>query len=479
MAPGDVGSAEVTGAPRRRAHRWRIPVAVAVLVTAVGVACAPWLLSDPGRLGRFVTASLPELDADVSVHGARVGWFGPLVLDGIRVTPRDGTQVPLTVAQVEVANGLAAILASFGDLGSVSVRGLEADVVFDERRRTNLSGLVRSRPDEGGPSAGGPPTRSAVRMRLVLEDAIVRITGPWSPAPWVSDPIDLRVALGPAADGRGSVWSVEPVELLADARLDPGVAQGILAYIAPVLAGAARTSGRFSLRLEGATLPVGRPGDATLAGTLDMHEVVVGPGLLVENLLSSLPARLPAPPDIVIADESRVAFRLADRQVHHEGLEFGVPLAAAGQRLDIQSSGSVSIDDGALDLRLRLPIPTGLPQDRPVLAALAGKSVSVGIRGSLGEPQVVFDGSIKEAAGEFVGDLVDRLRNSNGTAAGGDTAAGDAAETAVDILSGILDEVARRRAERREVERENPDATPPRRLRERLRAPREPAAEPP
>jgi len=472
MKPRDVGGGEAPGATRRRPGRWRIPAAAVVLLAVAGVACGPWLLSDPGRFSRLVAGALPELDADVSVRGVRVGWFGPLVLEGVRVAPRDGAPVPLSIARVEVANGLAAILASFGDLGDVSVQGLEADVVFDDRRRTNLAGLVRPRPDGGGPSGGGRPARAAVGMRLAVEDAIVRISGPWSPGPWVSEPIDVRAVLGPAVDGRGAAWSVEPVELLADARLEPAVAQGILAYIAPVLAGATRTSGRFSLRIDGATLPVGRPGDGTLAGRLDMHEVVVGPGPMVENLLSSFPARLPAPPDIAIAEESRVAFRLADRQVSHEGLEFGVPLAGAGQRLDIQSSGSVGIDDGALDIRLRLPIPANLPQDRPVLAALAGKSVSVGIRGDLGEPKVVFDGSIKEAAGEFVGDLVDRLRNPDGVPAGGESA-GDAAEAAVDILAGLLDEVARRRAERRASEQDDANA-PPR----RLRGPREPEAEP-
>ena len=463
--------------------RWRIPAAVAVLALAAVIASAPWLLSDPARVSRFVSGLLPELDGDVTFTSVRAGWLGPIVIEGVRVVPRNGDASPLFIQRVEVDRGLAAILASFGDVGRVRVTGVVADVVFDERRRSNLTGLFRPAPVGGAASPGRPARRSVVRMRLDVEGAAVRIAGPWSQEPWRSEPLDVSATLAPAADGPWSEWIVEPVELLSDARLDPGVAQGVLAYVAPILAGAARTSGRFSLRLDGARLPVGRPGDGTVSGSLVMHEVVVGPGPVVESLLASLPARLPVPPDIRIADESRVAFRLADRMVTHEGLEFGLPLPGSGQRLDVQSSGTVAIDDGSLDLRLRLPIPADLPQDRPVLAALAGKAVSVGVRGTLASPRVTFDGSQKDVAGEFVGDLVDRLRNgrSNGGAesADGPTAAGDAAEAAVDVLGSLIEEIARRRAERRAAESETPEAEPPRRLRDRLRGRgREPGEEP-
>ena len=39
------------------------------------------------------------------------------------------------------------------------------------------------------------------------------------------------------------------------------------------------------------------------------------------------------------------------------------------------------------------------PADRPILASLAGKTVSIGIGGKLGEPRIDFDGSIRGAGG--------------------------------------------------------------------------------
>jgi hypothetical protein len=302
---------------------------------------------------------------------------------------------------------------------------------------------------------------------------------------------------------------VDRVQLLKDAKLEANVAQGVLAYIAPVMADATRTSGRFSLKLDGATFPVGAPQAARLAGTLSMHEVDLGPGPLAKNVMQSLPGRLQLPTSVRIADDSNVEFHLADRRVWHKGLEFGLPLAKPGQRLDINSSGSVGLDDKSLDLKLALPIPADLPADRPLLASLAGKSISVGIGGMLGEPKVNFDGSIRATAGQVAAELIDRLRSRGQplpprpagapapnwvppklSEAGSQAEAeppeeakpaettaeklndiksklpaeisqNPSADAVIDLVGGVLDEVAKRRAERAAAAAENPDAAPP------------------
>lgn len=472
----------------------RMLLATLAIAVVVGAAALPWLLSSPARISRLIADAVPELQGDVRIGTVRLGWTGPLVIENITVVPRVEGEPPIRIRRIEVSHGLAKILLSAGDVGRLRIEGLEADVVYDANRMSNFQELFVPAASEAASSAAPRARCSPVRLRLEVADAIVRIDGPWTQEPWVSAPINVRASLGPAADGAWSEWVIEPVQLLADARLEPGVAQGVLAYIAPVLADATRTSGRFSLRLDGARLPVGQPAAATIAGVLAMHEVVLGPGPLVTRLIESLPIQLPAPPAIRIADESHVAFRVADGRVWHEGLEFGLPLAKPGQRLDVHSSGSVGIEDKSLDLKLALPIPADLPPDRPLLAALAGKSVSVGIGGVLGQPKVNFDGSIKAAAGGVVADLLDRIRNgapppapapvSPAAAKGGSppagwkpdvtapapaasgtgAAAGDPTAAAIiDLVGGVLDEVAKRRAERRAAEAANPDQAPPRR----------------
>lgn len=471
-----------------------------LIVAILGAAAIPWLLSNPDRLSRFIAGAIPELQADVRLGRVRLGWVGPVLLEDVTVVPRDGGSPPITIERISGSHGLAALLLSAGDVGTLRIAGLEVAVRYDDRQRSNLQGLFARPAEADSTPRTKPPRRSPLRMRLEVDDAVVGISGPWAAEPWISDPIDVRAALAPAAGG-WSEWTVEPVELLRHARMEPGVAQGVLAYIAPVLADATRTSGRFSLRLDGARLPVGQPAAGELAGVLSMHEVVVGPGPLVEGMFRSLPGQLPPPPTIRVADESHVSFKLAERRVWHDGLEFGVPLAKPGQRLDVRSQGSVGLDDRSLDLKLTLPIPADLPQDKPLLAALAGKTVSLGVGGSLGQPRINFDGSIKAAAGQVVTDLIDRLRDGpkpqpdanaqfppeqrreiprdddaqeDGAAAPpAARSADDTTEAIIDIVGGVLDEVAKRRAERRAAEAANPDAAPPRRgrLRDRLLGP--------
>ena len=397
----------------------RATLATAAVVGLLGLASVPWLLSSPARISRLVAKAMPRLQADVRFGSVKLGWLGPLVLDDIRVVPHDGSREAITIKRVEIGHGLAGIIMSLGDLGRLRVEGLEAHVVFDADRNSNLKGLFRPADDADFPEVPDgerlrAARRSPVRMQLDVVGAIVRIDGPWSPEQWVSDPIHVRATLGPAANGQWSEWNVEPVQLLADARLEPAVAQGVLAYIAPIMADATRTGGRFSLRLNGATLPVGAPEGGRLSGVLAMHAVDLGPGPLVIHIIESLPFKLPAPPSIRIADQSHVEFQLAERRVWHKGLAFGVPLAKPGQRLDLQSSGSVGLDDKALDLKLDLPIPADLPQDRPLLASLAGRTFSLRVGGILGEPRVNFDGSLRATAGDVVAELVGRLRGTGG-----------------------------------------------------------------
>ena len=490
----------------------------------LGMGFVPWLLSDTARLSRLIARAVPGLQADVAIGRAQVGWIGPIVIEDVRVVPRNGGRPPATIKRIEGSHGLLGMLLSLGDLGRFRVEGFQADILFEANRDSNLTGLFIPPPPAAGQSGPAPARRSPVRVRFEVDGAVARIEGPWSPDAWMSDPTNIKVALLPSADGNFSEWTVDGVQLLDEAKLEANVAQGVLAYIAPVMADAARPSGRFSLKLDGATFPVGAPDAARLSGSLVMHEVNLGPGPMVKNMLDSLPGRLQPPDSVRITDNANVEFHLANRRIWHKGLEFGVPLAKPGQRLDINSSGSVGLDDKSLDLKFALPLPADLPTDRPLLAALAGKSISIGIGGVLGEPRVNFDGSIRATAGEVAVDLLDRLRSprqpqppkptpapaptpqwippqANGPAAAGATepeaepAAAPAtqppgstaeklnqsklklpseigkdpsADAIIDLVGGVLEEVAKRRAERAAAAAENPNAAPPAPRRGRL-----------
>ena len=402
--------------PRWMTGRAKVFIAGVLLVMLCLMAAIPWYLSSPRMMTRITKRLLPELQASVTFERVRVGWFGPIQLDGIAVKPNDGTDAPLLMSRLEVSSGFGSILCSGGNLGLLRIEGLKIDVTFDKNRNSNLQNLFLK---EATPVATDPPhskpRRSIIRMQVVVDDAQIQIRGPWANDPWTSDPIDIRATLGPADSGPYSQWSVAPVQLLNHAKLKPSVASGVLAYIAPILADATRTGGEFSLRINGATIPVGDPAEGTLAGVLAMHTVEIGPGPLAVKTLQELPLGLPPPPVIQIADNANVDFRLGDRRIWHTGLEFGIPLKKPGMRLDIHSSGSVGLDDDSLDLKLELPIPAELPQDRPVIASLAGRKISIGVGGTLLEPKLQFDGSLRDTATAALLEVIERLRRPGST----------------------------------------------------------------
>ena len=421
--PIDTPAAQPTAAAK---GSWTGVLATAGLVLLglilLGGAVVPWWLSEPSRVTAWVSRNVPNLHGRVEMAKATFTWLGPIVFEDVVVVPKNGAREPVVIQRIEASHGIAAFLFSGGDVGHVSVEGLEAHLVFDEDRNSNAAGLFvdpGEQGDQGTPDKGlHAPRKTPLRMVLDVVDARVRIEGPWSPDPWISDPIDVELRLAHTPSGDASEWTLQPTTILEDALLEPAVAQGVLAYIAPVLADATRTSGRFSLALDGGTFPVGVPEKSAFSGKLTMHAVDLGPGPMVTGILAALPGRIQVPTSIRVADDSQISFRMEDRRMWHEGLEFGFPLPRGGSRLDLTSSGSVGLDDKVLDLKLALPFPADLPSDRPVLASLAGKTVSIGIGGKLGEPRIDFDGSIRGVAADVIAGTIDRLLNRPAAAPG-------------------------------------------------------------
>jgi hypothetical protein len=476
--------------PRRR-RGLRLFGGLMGMLTVVAGFVVPWVLSSPDTIAVLIQSSLRGAETDVSVEAARIGWFGPTVIEGVALRPRDGSPQTVSIERVEGERGLLSMLFSLGDLGRFRLNGCEIDVVFQENRQSNLRSLI-ARDDD---ASDGDPTRrqrrALVSTEIEVEQAIVRIAGPWTEGPWVSKPIDLDLVLEPDPGYARSRWRIGKVDLLEDAVLDPSVSQGVLAYIAPVLADTTIVGGRFSLSLESASLPVGDPGSGTVEGRLVMHEVEIGPGKLVNNILALVPVEKPKVSSLRVSESSDIAFGLADRRVRHKGLKFGVPLPKSGKRLDIESSGTVGIDDQTLDLTFSVPLPEQLLDERPVLRALAGGKISLAIGGTFQRPEVNMDGTLRSAIAGLLGGgalnsasrgdpQTSQTSGPSGSQTGigsadtplgtlgitiaeqvrgqlpGDTVNPETAEAVVNLVGGILDEVGRRRATRASMGKEDP-----------------------
>jgi len=396
----------------------RMGLFAGILLACAAVALLPqWLVSASG-VRQLIVRSVPNLRGDVFVGAASIGWFTPLKIRDIEFRSARSGPTPIRIGSIKGTQGLLEIIRKGGRLGLITVNDTELHLAYDENHVSNLQETVGIEPQtrqlsnqpESTPLPQQPTGPLDERVRIAVKDARVRIDGPWTSTPWESDAIDVEAVLNQYTDGTKE-WALTPVTLLDHAQLNPSVAAGALAYAAPILANTTRASGEFSLVIDEARWIAGEEKTATVDGNLTLHAVDIGPGPMVAKIIAALPGQLPVPPTVRIAESSKVHFRKSDRRIRHEGLAFGIPLKASGDRLEITSEGSVGIDDRSIDLTLSLPIPDSLPTDRPLFAALAGKTIKASVEGTLDDPKLQLDASLKRTAADVATDFIRELRN--------------------------------------------------------------------
>lgn len=269
----------------------------------------------------------------------------------------------------------------------------------------------------GLPVSGG-------RIAAALADGALRV-----------DPLALAVSDGRLTAAPSVKFDPEPMELslpagplLADVRISTEVSEAMLKYIAPVLAGATQSEGQFSMRLDGARLPLADSKKADVAGQLTVHSVRVVPGPMarewiglaqqIEKLMKQGnplgPAGEPASPSsprqvtLLSIRDQPVNFRVAGGRVHHESMEFAV------DDVVLRSQGSVGLDE-TISLVLTVPIQDRWIEKQRVLASLKGQSLQIPITGTLTRPQMdknalanLSGQLIQGAAGQAVGNELNR-----------------------------------------------------------------------
>jgi hypothetical protein len=504
--------------PKKQRYRvlW-MGLLTCILIVCAAIASLPqWLVSTDG-VRQLIIRSVPNLRGDVFVHAASIGWFTPLTIQDIEIRSARSEPTPIRIGSIEGTRGLLEIIRKGGRLGLVSVNNAELHLSYDENHTSSLQETIGIGPrtsqltnhsDNSTPSPQQPTGAIDERVRISIKDARIRIDGPWTSTPWESKAIEVEAVLNQYTDGTKE-WALTPVTLLDHAQLNPSVAAGALAYAAPILANTTRASGEFSLIIDEARWIAGEEKTATVDGSLTLHAVDIGPGPMLAKIIAALPGQLPIPPTIRIAESSKIHFRKSNRRIQHEGLAFGIPLKTSGERLDIMSEGSVGIDDRSIDLTLSLPIPDSLPTDRPLFTALAGKTIKASVEGTLDDPKLQLDASLKRTAAEVATDFIRELQNkksqtppdeTSGKTSGPqeqrpssspsnlgaknptsqkaveekvgnakkldqlkgllptDISNDPATDAVIDAVGGLLDEVAKRRAEREQMKsKENPD----------------------
>ncbi|MCG8448373.1 MAG: hypothetical protein MI725_02180 [Pirellulales bacterium] len=207
--------------------------------------------------------------------------------------------------------------------------------------------------------------------------------------------------------------------LLTKVNVSPEVSQTMLKYVAPVVAGATRTEGEFSINLGDSQVPLAHPEQARIVGQVSVHRLRVAPGPMMQEMETVI-RQLKALSDgkqfltaaasrkstaLTIADR-HIDFQVVEGRVYHRNLEFeidGVP---------ITSHGSVGFDQ---TLALVFEIPLQEKWLGNSLRSLAGQTLQIPLRGTFQKPELdsraVADLSsrfLQNAAGSLLEDEVNR-----------------------------------------------------------------------
>jgi len=301
---------------------------------------------------------------------------------------------------------------------------------------TNIPGQLTSATATGGTPPSSSPSDWYARVLAPWQSASLyglpvgqgRISAELKAGQIVVEPLDVAIGGGRLTASPRIQLDPAPGELtlpagpvLSNIAITTDVSERMLKFIAPVVAGATRSEGLFSMNLSSARIPLGDATRADVAGQLAVQSVKVTPGPMVAEWISiarqletlvksrdlaSLGSSVTggSPVTLVSISDRTVDFRLVDGRVYHQGLEFQIG------DLMVRSRGSVGLDN-SLSLMLEFHVPAKWLGRRAENAT--GTVIEVPVTGTFSKWNVdrraVLD-SVKqrglEAAGELLGDEI-------------------------------------------------------------------------
>ncbi|MEM9411236.1 MAG: hypothetical protein AAGA30_08990, partial [Planctomycetota bacterium] len=162
-------------------------------------------------------------------------------------------------------------------------------------------------------------------------------------------------------------------------------------YASPLLADATSSQGQVSVAIQGADVPMYDPTQSTIEGSLEIHEMTVGPGPLagqiiplLDQLLSlakSNTTGLQGKTEWMKLKPQQIPFVVREGRVLHDGLKMSY------KDVTIRTRGSVGFDQ-TINMVAEIPIVEDWVGNNKYLASLLGQSISFPITGTLSQPKI-------------------------------------------------------------------------------------------
>lgn len=365
--------------------------------------------------------------------------FENFSVDGksMRLSGRSILDKPTTTQQLQADGTLQYDSAEFAKL-LANYLGPEVQVLGDQQIRFEVAGRLSQE--------AAAPLHWSQRFNVTAEagwsSAAIyglpigtgRLQGTVSEGRLQVAPLDLAVGQGRLVASPRGVLAPEPAYLLlpkgllfSSVEISPQVSETMLKYVAPIVAGATRTDGKFSVDLDDTQILLANPKMSRVSGRLSVHRLNVAPGPMmatVVRLVKQIEALSekkqllqavgsPGNSSLLSIDNRQIDFQVADGRVYHRNLEFlvdGVP---------VQSQGSVGFDQ-TLSLLIEIPIQDKWIEKKRALRTLAGQSIRIPMQGTFQQPRIderavadlsrqLLQGVATEAIGGEINRALDKL----------------------------------------------------------------------
>lgn len=167
--------------------------------------------------------------------------------------------------------------------------------------------------------------------------------------------------------------------LMENVLLTPQMCHRFLWTVAPILADAGETAGRFSLYLDRCWVPLGEWEEAEVTGQLHVHGIVMD---LNDGVWRKITTILGVGPQVRLLDNSVVNFHMDKGRMFHEGLGF-----VLGEN-ELYTEGYVGLIDHTLDMLVQMTFPLSWLPNGPIGQRLKGTTVRIPIRGTFDKPKL-------------------------------------------------------------------------------------------
>lgn len=226
----------------------------------------------------------------------------------------------------------------------------------------------------------------ASSLRLTANPSTIAVQPVWMPVNDGRIRVDGSLTRSPT----GSTVSIPAGVLIDRVSLSEELCAGWVRYAAPFLADATAVQGQLSLETSGVMIPVASPTMAQTQGRLGIHSATAVPGpnsLRMLGVIDQVRNILKKDIGSGVSDRARISLpeqsvelAVAHGRIHHRQLQLQV-----GETL-VTTRGSVGFDE-SLDLVLDIPLHGDWLPGGKIGQALSGKSLTVGVRGSVSQPQ--------------------------------------------------------------------------------------------